>query len=678
MKTLKQTKAKVIRPKRLIVFRLISLLVPFVLLFLLELTLRIFHYGYDLNLFIEYPKDKNFLCLNPDASKKYFSNQRNATTGNVEPFRKKKDANTLRIFVLGESTTIGYPYFHNGSFHRWLQYRLMHTYPDRNFEIINVSLTAVNSYTVSGFAREVVNYQPDAVMIYTGHNEYYGALGVGSTEKIGGSRFLVKLILNLREFKITQLLTTVIEKVNPLKESANPTQEGTRMQRMAADQKIIYQSKLYQRGVTQFRENLNETLEVFNKSHIPVFISNLVSNEKDLKPFVSFPAGNSKFPIFSKSYDEGLKALKSGDNQTAFNRFQKADQIYNGHALCNYYLGQTSLVLGHVELAAACFSKARDLDGLRFRAPAEFNTIIKDLAGRYSNVHLVDTKAIFEANSTNYIVGDALILEHVHPDLKGYALMSDVFYKALQKAKLIDAEPAENVTFSRLFNEMPITKVDSLSGLYKVEKLKNSWPFKETTHAVAREIKSFEGKLAFDLANRKIQWLDAMNALFDYYIQRKDLINARKTVETLVLEYPLDADYYLKSAMLSGDMQDENKALFSFKKVFALSPSFDIARYIFVICLKTDRPAEAIPYLDYAVANNTSRFDLNQLKADAQAIVALQKRCRTDTTNTQILNQIAQVYIKMDNKEAAFKYVQKVLKAEPQNKTALLLASELR
>ncbi|MDQ6479262.1 hypothetical protein [Dyadobacter sp. LHD-138] len=666
------------KPKRLIVFRLISLLVPFVLLFLLELTLRIFHYGYDLNLFIEYPRDKNFLFLNPDASKKYFSNQRNATTGNVEPFRKKKDANTLRIFVLGESTTIGYPYFHNGSFHRWLQYRLTHTYPDRNFEIINVSLTAVNSYTVSGFAREVVNYQPDAVMIYTGHNEYYGALGVGSTEKIGGSRFLVKLILYLREFKITQLLTALIEKVNPLNESANATQDGTRMQRMAADQKIVYQSELYQRGVTQFRHNLNETLEVFNKNDIPVFISNLVSNEKDLKPFVSFSADNSKFPEFSKSYDEGLKALKSGDNQTAFNSFQKADQIYDGHALCNYYLGQTSLVLGNVKLAAACFSKARDLDGLRFRAPSVFNTTIKDLADRYSNVYLVDTKAIFEANSTNHIVGDALILEHVHPDLKGYALMSDVFYKALQKARLVDAEPAENITFPRLLNEMPITRVDSLSGLYKVEKLKNSWPFKETMHAKMPETTSFEAKLAFDLANRKIQWLDAMNALFDYYIQRKDLINARKTVETLVLEYPLEAGYYLKSAMLNGEMRDENKALFSFKKAFALSPSFDIAWYIFVICLKTDRPAEAMPYLDYAVANNTSRFDLNQLKANAQTIVALQKRYRADTTNTRILNQIAQVYLKMDNKEAAFKYVQKVLKTEPQNKTALTLAFELK
>src|SRR5258705_3419675 len=174
--------------RNVFLFKVIAILLPFLFLLLLEVLLRTFHYGNDLRLFIEYAGNKDFLVLNPDASKRYFTNQSIATTGNREIFKKEKDENTTRIFVLGESTTLGYPYFHNGSFHRWLQYRLMRSIPDRNFEIINISLTAVNSYTVLGFAREVVNYQPDAILIYTGHNEYYGALGVGSTDRIGGNR----------------------------------------------------------------------------------------------------------------------------------------------------------------------------------------------------------------------------------------------------------------------------------------------------------------------------------------------------------------------------------------------------------------------------------------------------------------------------------------------------------
>jgi hypothetical protein len=166
-------------------------MLPFLFLALVELILRWCDYGYDPHLFITYHGDAHYLVFNPDAGKRYFSDQLLATTGNQEPFLRKKEDGTLRIFVLGESTTIGYPYFHNGSAHRWLQYRLMRTFPGKKLEVINVSLTAVNSYTVYGFAKEVVDYEPDAVLIYCGHNEYYGALGVGSTNKIGGSPFVV-------------------------------------------------------------------------------------------------------------------------------------------------------------------------------------------------------------------------------------------------------------------------------------------------------------------------------------------------------------------------------------------------------------------------------------------------------------------------------------------------------
>src|ERR1039457_5603698 len=162
--------------KRVVLYKVITILVPFLILILLEFALRIFHYGHDLSLFMECPGNKNFLVLNPDASKRYFNDPALAPTGNTELFKKIKDKNTCRIFILGESTTIGYPYFHNGSFHRWLQYRLMQTFPDRQFEIINLSITAVNSYTVLGFAKELITYKPDAVLIYSGHTDFYASL----------------------------------------------------------------------------------------------------------------------------------------------------------------------------------------------------------------------------------------------------------------------------------------------------------------------------------------------------------------------------------------------------------------------------------------------------------------------------------------------------------------------
>ncbi len=98
----------------------------------------------------------------------------------------------------------------------------MHMYPDKNFEVINLSLTAVNSYTVLDFGKQLFKYQPDAVLIYTGHNEYYGALGIGSTSYLGSNRFLVQTLIKVREFKIVQLVNNCIRRISGMIRKKKP------------------------------------------------------------------------------------------------------------------------------------------------------------------------------------------------------------------------------------------------------------------------------------------------------------------------------------------------------------------------------------------------------------------------------------------------------------------------
>jgi len=52
-----------------------------------------------------------------------------------------------------------------------LQQRLQRAYPDRNVEVINTAMAAVTSYVLLDCRRDHCQ-QPDAVVIYTGHNEY--------------------------------------------------------------------------------------------------------------------------------------------------------------------------------------------------------------------------------------------------------------------------------------------------------------------------------------------------------------------------------------------------------------------------------------------------------------------------------------------------------------------------
>jgi tetratricopeptide (TPR) repeat protein len=612
----------VIARTRLWLFRIIAIVLPFLFLLMLEGALRLFHYGYDAALFIEAPGNSDYLVFNPAASRRYFTDQLNATTGNREPFRKVKEPGTLRFFVLGESTTIGYPYFHNGSFHRWLQYRLMREFPDRKLEIINVALTAVNSYTVLGFAKEVVHYEPDAVLIYVGHNEYYGALGVGSTNKLGGNPALVNTLLWLRQFRVAQLFAQVVGRVGRLFSSGASKAGKTRMELMVGDQQIPYGSPLFERGIAQFRTNMDKTLAIFHNEGIPVFISNVVSNLKDQAPFIGDSA--------TTDYGQAMQAWDKGDYGTA-----KVD-----------------------------FIRAKEQDALRFRAPEAINTIIGELTRKYDNTHLVDTRAAFEAASDHGIIGNSLLLEHVHPNLMGYALLSDVFYQALRQQGLIPAapDPASAESFRKLLRDMPITRVDSLAGAYKIDNLKNNWPFNHSGHDAGPpsratwHLATEEEDLAYAVAFEHLPWEEAMRQLYDYYSKTEDWAKAATVMEALCLEHPEETSWDTKTAMLLGKLKDNEKAIFYFRQAFNLEPSFDKARYLFVLCLEQDRPAEAIPYLDYAISNNAGGMNLRPVKADALEIIRLEKSLARDSTNSSLLDTIASTYEHMGNKPAALKY----------------------
>ena len=43
-------------------------------------------------------------------------------------------------------------------------------------------MTAVNSYVIRDLAKRVLDYEPDAAIIYAGHNEYYGSFETATTQ----------------------------------------------------------------------------------------------------------------------------------------------------------------------------------------------------------------------------------------------------------------------------------------------------------------------------------------------------------------------------------------------------------------------------------------------------------------------------------------------------------------
>ena len=175
--------AKIPKAKR-ILFNIILLLLPFIILIFLEIILRIVNYGDNLKLFIDFPgkEMQEYKIVNREIGKKYFQKLEYSNPCH-DMYLKEKPINGFRIFVLGSSTVLGFPYEESLMFSRILQERLQNSYPEKYIEVVNTALTAINSYTLYDFIDEVLKEEPDAILIYAGHNEFYGAFGLGSAEK---------------------------------------------------------------------------------------------------------------------------------------------------------------------------------------------------------------------------------------------------------------------------------------------------------------------------------------------------------------------------------------------------------------------------------------------------------------------------------------------------------------
>jgi lysophospholipase L1-like esterase len=431
-------------------FSVITFSFPVLLLVILETALQLFHYGGNRALFVSTPNESSvYYGINTEVGRRYFFWGNFVPTPRKDLFLKKKPSNGYRIFVLGGSTTAGFPYGNNLTFTRILQRRLADTFPNRRIEVVNTAFTAINSYALADFMDEILAQQPDALLIYAGHNEFYGALGVASVESLGRVYGVVKIYLKLQKLKTFLLLRDVISGIRKWFSGSSKTSEiadpmATEMSRIVKEREIPLGSRLYNAGKKQFQRNLRDILQKAKSAGVPVLISELVSNIRDQEPFVS------------------VEDTTLASAQLVFDKARTLESQ------------------GRYDEAKTAYYRAKDLDALRFRATEEFNQIIHDLATEF-NIPLVPMKSYFEMASPHGLIGNNLMYEHLHPNIDGYFLMADAFYNVMRREKLISADwPSQYIKPVSYYRQnWGFTKLDSTYAALIVAHLKGGWPFKE-------------------------------------------------------------------------------------------------------------------------------------------------------------------------------------------------------
>ncbi len=498
--------------KKRISFYLVTILVPVLFFVLLEVGLRIFNYGYNFKQWVS--PAKGILVLNTDIAHKYFYDIQNVPYSDVDIFDKVKKPNAFRVFVLGESAAAGYPYLPNGSFSRYLKQRLSLEYPDSKIEMINCAMTAINSYAMRDMMPGILKEKPDMIMIYAGNNEYYGALGVGSMESFGTSRTVVNLVIYLEQFRTFQLLRNLIEEVSSMfGKKAQPT--GTLMSRMARDQYIGLDSKVYWEGIRQFQGNMTDILRMAKKARVPVILGTLACNLKDQYPFVSI---NQK-------------------------RFPPADSVF--------VMAENALREHEFHAADSLFRFAKDLDALRFRAPSELNVVIDSL-GRKFDDPVVNVDSAFDALSPDGIVGNNLMTDHLHPTLQGYEIIGRLYYDEMERAALLPKTSPLDLTNhqqdSITVADFPFSGLDSVIAEYRIKVLKDDWPYIEDADRIPvyqlLSPRNHIDSLAYDLVLDKLNWLAVQKDAAEWYANEGNTDAFIRVMNVLISQYPISTEYY--------------------------------------------------------------------------------------------------------------------------------------
>jgi tetratricopeptide (TPR) repeat protein len=328
-----------------------------------------------------------------------------------------------------------------------------------------------------------------------------------------------------------------------------------------------------------------------------------------------------------------------------------------------FSLGDSAYASGDYAGAKRHFFQAKEWDGLRFRAPDTMNKVIVGLTRKYFGVHLVDAKGLFEQYSPHGIVGGETLLEHVHPNLFGYALLSEGFYRAMQNAGVMGEAGTGGMSFAELLQKMPVTAVDSLNGAYTIMMLKTRWPFNEPIPPGFKRGNSVSEQLAGAIAVKRITWMDAMNELYQISVRTKDKAMALKAVGAVMLENPSSSLYKLYAGRLSFELGDDREAIFYFKQAYALDPSMANTQTLYLAYLKMDQPEKALAYIDTALAMQPANQELPSLKSLAGQIIQLKRRLAVTPGDDAISRVIALDYHHVGADEAAEKYVNSPLGA---------------
>lgn len=418
-----QESADQLSPAKRRVFILFCVSSPLLLVVVLELLLRCFNLGGYESLFKEIEETPHGQLVIADPAGTggfFFANPGRPGYNDQSAFYQPKRPDTVRIALVGGSAIKGFPQTRNFRASSFLREMLRDCWPDRDVEIINLGTTAVASFPVREVLKQILDYDPDLVVVYSGHNEFFGAYGVASVNRAGTSPWMLNLQYHARSLALMQGVNQLIHRLRG-------TETKPLMELMVGLDFVAPDSWRRRAAAHLLYTHISEMISLCSLHDVPVMVCTLPTNERDLAPIGRDPPQPELDQALSR-----LRITMEGLPVEARQELQGLLQRWPDHALANYLYANALFLLQDYDRARDHYIRARDLDPMPWRAPTLSQKAIRR-AVEEGGAQLCDAEAAFRKCSPGGAIGWELMDDHVHLSLEGQARLARTIVETLTR-----------------------------------------------------------------------------------------------------------------------------------------------------------------------------------------------------------------------------------------------------
>ncbi len=363
---------------------------------------------------------------------------------NEQQFPADKPAGTYRIFALGGSTTAGRPYDAKVAFPAWLELYLNAAQPGRRFEVVNAGGISYASYRIVVLMKELVRYQPDLFLVYTGHNEFLEERSYSGIIHQHPTLKRLRIWLNgYRFYGLARRAWLDLRDREPSGEARLAAEVTARLDESSGLESYHRDDELEESIAEHFEYNLRQMVRIARASGVELIFVEPVSNLKDFSPFKSEHGGAlsaAQTADVEQLLARGRDLRDRGRPEEALEALERAAAADPEYAESRFRLGRCLFALGRYEEARAALVRAKDLDVAPLRAPERIVGLVREVAVA-TGVPRIELPAVLEADAAatlgHRILGNEFLLDHVHPDIPVHSRIAEEVLEHLARAGVV-------------------------------------------------------------------------------------------------------------------------------------------------------------------------------------------------------------------------------------------------